>query len=101
LYAALPDHLARMSLAATSSSSRVSATVLVASGEALPGPGRPSRSHVPRRDIQLLALVRDGTGIVGRCFTRRCLSLDAPAVVRRSTVTPRPTDTQILSDHEF
>ncbi|EJD33949.1 hypothetical protein AURDEDRAFT_176988 [Auricularia subglabra TFB-10046 SS5] len=63
--------LARTSLAAISSSSRTSATVLVSLGETLPGAGRPSRPHVPRRDIQLLALVRDGTGSVGRCSTRR------------------------------
>ncbi|EJD34148.1 hypothetical protein AURDEDRAFT_176802 [Auricularia subglabra TFB-10046 SS5] len=64
------DHLARTSLAATSSSSRSSAMVLVSSGEALPGAGRPSRSHVPPRDIQLLARVRDGRGSVWRCFAQ-------------------------------
>ncbi|EJD33029.1 hypothetical protein AURDEDRAFT_177884 [Auricularia subglabra TFB-10046 SS5] len=51
LYPALADHLARTSLAATCSSLRVSAMVLVSSGDALPGPGQSFRPHVPRRDI--------------------------------------------------
>ncbi|EJD33157.1 hypothetical protein AURDEDRAFT_177762 [Auricularia subglabra TFB-10046 SS5] len=46
LYPALADHLARTSLAATSSSSRSSATVLVSSVEALPGAGTPTISPV-------------------------------------------------------